>query len=85
MMMKGFTGSRNTSGFTTCLQKNHLPPATHLSYEGIFNELKFNAGPKTEKVLDIHHGYARFQFAESKFNSETNDYLALFLKGKSDG
>jgi len=36
-------------------------------------------------VLDIHHGYARFRFEESKFDSDIHDYLALFLKGKADG
>ena len=36
-------------------------------------------------MLDIHHGYARFRFEESKFDSDIHDYLALFLKGKADG
>ena len=42
-------------------------------------------GPKTDKVVDIHHGYSRFQFAESQFDSSIHDYLALFLKGRADG
>lgn len=42
-------------------------------------------GPKTTKVMDMHYGYSRFQFLNSKFDSTINDYLALFLKGKADG
>lgn len=30
-------------------------------------------------------GYSRFQFTASHFDSTVNDYLAMFLKGKSDG
>lgn len=42
-------------------------------------------GPKTDKVLDLHFGYSRFQFVNSKFDNTINDYLALFVKGKADG
>ena len=73
------------AGFTNKLKEGVLPPHTHLTYEGLFNELKYNVGPKTEKVLDMHYGYSRFQFQDSQFDSGINDYLALFLKGKSDG
>ena len=62
MMRSNFGGSRNTSGFSTCLTQHKLPPHDHLSYEGLFNELRFDVGPKTDKILDIHHEYARFQF-----------------------
>ena len=30
-------------------------------------------------------GYSRFQFIKSQFDSNINDYLALFMKGKADG
>jgi uncharacterized protein YegL len=83
-MMKCF-GARNASGFTASIQRSVLPPPTHLTYEGIFNELRFNVGAKTDKVVDIHHHYARYQFPESKFDNDIHDYLALFLKGKADG
>lgn len=83
--MEGFTGARNTAGFSAIVHKKHLPPPTHLSYEGLFNELRFNVGPKTDKVVDLHHDYARFQFKESKFDSDIHDYLTLFVKGKADG
>ena len=55
-------GARNTSGFSSCLDMGYLPPPTHFSYEGVFNELRYDVGPKTDKVIDIHHGYARFRF-----------------------
>jgi hypothetical protein len=83
--MEGFGGSRNTVGFTECIRTGLLPPSTHLTYEGLFNELKFNMGKRTDKVVDLHYGYSRFQFVNSKFDSNINDYLALFVKGKADG
>jgi len=42
-------------------------------------------GKRTDKVLDLQYGYSRFQFGNSKFDSNINDYLALFVKGKADG
>ena len=84
-MMNKLCGSRNVVGFTNSVKAGILPPHTHLTYEGLFNELKYNVGPKTEKDLDLHYGYSRFQFMDSQFDSQINDYLALFLKGKADG
>ena len=80
-----FGGSRNTAGFRQCIRTGLLPPPTHLTYEGLFSELKFNVGKRTDKVLDLQYGYSRFQFGNSKFDSNINDYLALFVKGKADG
>ncbi len=84
-MMNCCLGARNTVGFTKALEKGRLPPYTHLTYEGLFNEISYNVGPKTDKTLDLHIGYSRFQFLKSQFDNEIYDYLALFLKGKSDG
>lgn len=42
-------------------------------------------GLKTDKIVDIHHGYARYQFKPSKQDGSVNDYLALFLKSSRDG
>ena len=84
-MMNCCVGARNVAGFTASLKQGLLPPETHLTYEGLFNEIKYNVGPKADKVLDLHYGYSRFQFMKSQFDSNINDYLALFLKGKSDG
>ena len=83
--MKSFSGARNVAGFTNTLKAGMLPPHTHLTYEGLFNGLKYNVGPKTDKIVDLHFGYSRFQFADSQFDSSINDYLALFMKGKGDG
>ena len=83
--MRGICGARNTVGFTSGVKRGILPPHTHLTYEGLFNELKYNVGPKTDKVVDLHFGYSRFQFINSEFDSSVNDYLALFMKGKDDG
>jgi hypothetical protein len=35
--------------------------------------------------VDIHYGYARYQFASSSFDKKITDYLALFLKSSKDG
>jgi len=83
--MMAMMGARNVSGFTNSLKAGLLPPHTHLTYEGLFNEIKYNVGPKTNKVLDLHYGYSRFQFVDSQQDNSINDYLALFLKGKADG
>lgn len=77
--------ARNATGLSAWLSEGRIPLHTHLSYEGLFNELRYRVGPSTDKVTDLHHGYARFQFNESKFENSINDYLALFLKGKADG
>lgn len=78
-------GARNTRGFSTALESNQLPPPTHITYEGIFNELKFDVGQKTKDPMDLHLGYARYQFADSHRDPSINDYLALFLKSERDG
>jgi hypothetical protein len=83
--MNACVGARNSVGFSHSVKAGILPPHTHLTYEGLFNEIKYNVGPKTHKVLDLHYGYSRFQFLNSQFDSGINDYLALFLKGKADG
>ena len=57
------TGARNAAGIHPSMHCGNLPPHSHISYEGVFNELRYNVGPKTDKILDLHHGYARFQFA----------------------
>ena len=78
--MMGMMGARNTSGFKSYVSSASLPPPTHLTYEGLFNELEFNVGPKTKLPVDLHLGFARYQFQKSKYDSSANDYLALFLK-----
>ena len=67
--MMGIMGARNVAGFSNSVKAGILPPHTHLTYEGLFNELKYNVGPKTDKVLDLHFGYSRFQFLKSQFDS----------------
>jgi len=78
-------GARNTRGFSSQIESGELPDATHLTYEGVFNEIKFNVGPKTNLIKDLHFGYARSQFTKSLHDNSTNDYLAIFMKGKQDG
>lgn len=78
-------GAVNTRGFSSCVSTGVLPPDSHITYEGVFNELKFDVGPKTEKTLDCHFGYARYQFSQSIYDKEMNDYLCLFLKSERDG
>ena len=83
--MDACIGPRNTAGFRASVNAGVLPPHTHITYEGLFNEIKYNVGPRTQKTLDLHLGYSRFQFLKSQFDPNINDYLALFLKGKADG
>ena len=61
--MEEFCGAINTAGVTAALDYGYLPVHTHLSYGGAFNQLRYSVGPPTDKVLDLHHGYARYQFA----------------------
>ena len=37
-------GALNTKGFTSQIQYGVLPEPTHLPYEGVFNEIKFDVG-----------------------------------------
>jgi hypothetical protein len=78
-------GARNVRGFSAAVSSGNLPSIDHLTYEGIFNELKFDIGKKTDKLVDIHTEYARHYFKESLGNSQISDYLALFLKSSKDG
>ena len=78
-------GARNTRGFSEKVSSGKLPELTHLTYEGIFNEIKFDIGKKSDKIVDLHHGYARAQFTNSMVDGEINDYLAIFLKSSKDG
>lgn len=78
-------GARNTRGFSASVSSGHLPDLTHLTYEGVFNEIKFDVGKKTDKIVDLHLGYSRYQFNKSHFDNKVNDYLALFLKSSRDG
>ena len=75
----------NTKGFSSSLSSNILPESSHLTYEGSFNELKFTIGPKAQKPLELHLGFARAQNSESLWDSNVNNYLCLFTKGSKDG
>ncbi len=78
-------GARNTRGFTASVESGQLPQPTHLTYQGLFNELKFDVGLRTEKIVDLHFGYARYQFQKSQYDNKINDYLAIFMKSSKDG
>ena len=45
--MMRMMGAVNTRGFSSCVSTGILPPDSHITYEGVFNELKFDVGPKT--------------------------------------
>ena len=83
--MMAMMGARNTRGFSESIQYGNLPDVSHLTYEGVFNEIKFDVGPKTDKLVDLHFGYARHQFEKSRAEPGINDYLALFMKSSRDG
>ena len=82
--MKCF-GALNTRGFSSQIEYGLLPQPSHLTYEGIFNEIKFDVGKVPNLPLDLQLGYARYQFQESTHDKNINDYLALFVKGDKDG
>ena len=42
-MMDTF-GSLNTKGFSSQIESGQLPEPTHITYEGVFNEIKFDVG-----------------------------------------
>ena len=83
-MRKAF-GAGNTVGFSSSVSSGYLPPPTHITYEGLFNEIDFSVGPKTKETIDISYGFSRFMNTCSLVDTSTNDYLALFLKGDTDG
>ena len=77
--------SFNTKGFTSSIDSGKLPETDHITYEGAFNELNFSIGQKAKKAMELHIGYARSQNNSSNFDSNINDYLAIFTKGSKDG
>ncbi len=77
--------SFNTKGFTSSLESNIVPPSSHITYGGCFNELKFSIGPRAVKPLELHIGFARAQNQYSVFDNKINNYLAIFTKGNKDG
>jgi len=83
-MMEEF-GALNTKGFSSQIEYGALPESTHLPYEGVFNESKFDGGDGVEFPLDHQLGYARDQFLGSTHDKNINDYLAIFVKGNKDG
>ena len=78
-------GALNTRGFSSQIEYGQLPEPSHLTYEGVFNEIKFDVGKVPELPLDLQLGYARHQFLSSSHDKNINDYLALFVKGNKDG
>ena len=78
-------GALNSKGFSSSISSGELPPSDHLTYEGVFNELCFPVGPRATKECELHIGFCRSQYVSSLVDAGVRDYLALFLKGSSDG
>jgi hypothetical protein len=78
-------GAMNTAGFTSQLESGTLPSPDHITYEGVFNELTFTIGPKSELPMDLHVGFCRSQNPNSLVDKQPQNYLALFTKGSLDG
>jgi hypothetical protein len=85
LQMQCCFSSFNTKGFSSALESNNIPPSSHITYGGCFNELKFSIGQRAVKSLELHLGYARAQNENSVFDNKINDYLAIFTKGSKDG
>ena len=86
--MQACFASFNTKGYASSLQNSSsraLPSETHITYDGCFNELKYSIGPKAQKPMELHLGYARAQNSESSFDAGVNNYLTIFTKGRKDG
>ena len=75
----------NSRGFSESVRAGGLPDVSQITFEGVFNELKFDAGQQTDKPSDLKFGYARYQFLQSTIDPNINDFLVLFMKGKRDG
>lgn len=83
--MKKLFCAGNSRGFSESVRAGGLPDVSHISFEGVFNELKFDAGQQTDKPADLKFGYARYQFPHSAVDPSINDFLVLLLKGERDG
>ena len=83
-MKKNFCAG-NSRGFSESVRGGGLPDVSHITFEGVFNELKFDAGQQTNLHSDLKFGYARYQFAQSTVDPNISDFLALFMKGERDG
>ena len=75
----------NSRGFSFGVSSGVFSKESHLTYEEVFNELKYNVGKPTIKSVDLHFGYTRYKFPHSAYDRVTHDYLAVFVKGESDG
>lgn len=83
--MGSSSSSGNSAGFTSQLKSGLIPTQSHISYEGVFNELTFKIGPKAVDLLEIFTGICRSENPKSIYDSKVNDYLALFTKCSKDG
>lgn len=53
------TSALNSAGFANQVSNCKLPDADHITYAGVFNEIEYDVGPKTDKVVDLHLGFCR--------------------------
>ena len=58
-MKKNFCAG-NSRGFSESVRGGRLPDVSHITFEGVFNELKFDAGQQTNLHSDLKFGYARY-------------------------
>ncbi len=65
-------GPLNTKGFTSQVSKGQLPDADHITFAGVFNEIEFDVGPKTDKVTDLHLGFCRASNPSSAEDKSVN-------------
>lgn len=77
--------SLNTKGFSSQIERGQLPSSDHITYEGVFNELTFEVGQRTNKFMDLHIGFCRAGNSHSTTDKQVHEFLALFLKSKYDG
>ena len=49
--MGGNASSGNSVGFRSQLESGRLPQMEHITYDGVFNELTFKIGSKTNQLL----------------------------------
>jgi hypothetical protein len=83
--MNSILCSLNSKGFTSQVSQGRLPDSDHITYPGVFNEIDFEVGPKSDKIADLHLGFCRASNPSSSEDKSINEFLALFMKGKDDG
>ncbi len=56
--MSKVCGSQNYKGFENSIVNKNIPSQDHITFSGVFNSTLFSVGKKSEKLLELYHGYS---------------------------